>query len=158
MGAVWGIVEAVFGVYYQYLARSVQPAGPPSIIPLDQVTDLFSRVLRTGLVSTAKGDTSTGEHARDEQHVVASTAHAHASEVNVHLAGPGSTEPVSGNLQSLRERGRLRSAAIGVMGITEQSIDPDEDEDPLFDGKGNPHVFHMDDPLAIEFREHLRTW
>jgi hypothetical protein len=65
MGAVWGIVEAVFGVYYQYLARSVQPAGPPSIIPLDQVTDLFSRVLRTGLVSTAKGDTSTGEQARD---------------------------------------------------------------------------------------------
>lgn len=153
---MWGLAEAVFGVYYQYLARSVQPAAPPSTLPPEQLVDLFSRVLRTGPASLATGNRSTGELIGHERRMAVNTAHSHVIDVNLHLVTPDSQEPGSGNPSNLRMRGRLYSAAVHVMGIAEQLMDPDEEEDRLFDG--NRPIFHTDDPLAIKFREQLRTW
>lgn len=186
--AGWALVEAVFGVYYQYLARKVQPVAPPSSMHPEALSDLFLRVLHAGLAYSAPGNRYVRDRAQGHRHSafgaeIGTSASANArgaaqggltppkenaSESEAANTGVHATATANGNgvaslppaaaIEARRKRGRLYSAAADTMGAAEEFMDPQEEEDPLFDEKGNPHVLAPDDPLAVEFREQLRTW
>ncbi|BEJ15990.1 hypothetical protein CspHIS471_0505950 [Cutaneotrichosporon sp. HIS471] len=149
--AAWALVEAVFGVYYQFLVRRVQPVAPPSTIKPEDLSDLFLRVLHAGLAYSPSSNRYVRERTgRDVRSPLAPPAENGAAGETTGQAGAPHIER--------RKRGRLYSAAADTIGLAEQYMDPDEEEDPLFDQNGNPHVLATDDPLAVEFREQLRTW
>ncbi|GMK55583.1 hypothetical protein CspeluHIS016_0206390 [Cutaneotrichosporon spelunceum] len=153
--AIWALVEAIFGVYYQVLARRVQPVAPPSAIKPEDLSDLFLRVLHAGLAYSPSANRYVRDRAapRDAPPLALATPAENGvagETLNTGQNGPPTVER--------RKRGRLYSAAADTLDIAEQYMDPSEEEDPLFDERGNPHMLAHDDPLAVEFREHLRTW
>lgn len=181
LGAGWALVEAVFGVYYQHLARKVQPIAPPISMKPEDLSDLYLRVMHAGLAYSAPGNRYVRERAEGHRHSVygkeiptgggmglpppnenateGEAASAYAAHTAVPSANGGiNVAEFAAATADRRKRGRLYSAAADTMGNAEQFMDPQEEDDPLFDENGNPHVLAADDPLAVEFREQLRTW
>jgi hypothetical protein len=143
----------------------VQPVAPPSDIKPEALSDLFLRVLHAGLAYSAPGNRYVRERADGHRHSVYGSEI--PSPLRQSLAPPAedatAAEALNGSAPTAppvtqRKRGRLYSAAADTLGIAEQFMDPNEEEDPLFDENGNPHVLDANDPLAVEFREQLRTW
>lgn len=155
--AIWALAEAVFGVYYQYLARRIQPVAPPSALKPEALSDLFLRVLHAGLAYSAPGNRYERAPADGAAAETAPSPLGLAPPAEDATAGEALGQKQGGAPPAQRKRGRLYSAAADTLGIAQQYMDPGE-EDPLFDEHGNPHVLRADDPLAVEFREQLRTW
>lgn len=147
--AAWAAVEAVFGIYYQYLGWSVQPIAPPSTISPDDLSDIYLRVLHAGLTTASDGS------AKADRELAKVKAKFERRAREREEAAAGKLDAENGQPPHLRLRGRLNS---GKVPTASSYLDEDDEEDPLFDDHGEPRILDADDPRAVEFREQLRTW
>lgn len=165
--ATWATAEAVFAIYYQYLARKVQRIAPPTDITPDALSDLFLRVLHAGLSYDVEKKTYERESTPVElERVTVERSPRSALERAVERLGQtlsgaeGEGEAreghdgVNGSTPSVAQTERERTEANGPRPAETSGTD----RGALFDENGNPNRLEADDPLAVEFREQLRTW
>lgn len=151
---LWATVEAIFGVYYYRLGRSVQPPAPPSQIAPDELSDIYLRVLHAGLTAASDGSAKADRELAKVKAKFEKLAREREEKKNADALANAALN-ANGEPPHLRTRGRLDSGKVPTQA---SFLDDDDEEDPLFDETGEPRVLDSDDPRAVEFREQLRTW
>ncbi|KAL1407461.1 hypothetical protein Q8F55_006894 [Vanrija albida] len=170
---VYAFVEVAFACYLFYLGRKVQAPGLHSSDKLDTISDMFIRTMLAGKNYTpspeGRARALSGAAIRDAQDRARAFAAAAGGSTALKTPLTPGWFPHKMNLGLTSPQLRRRTPLPGDEGGDYLSAGAQHDKsdfekeldaevDALFNEYGDPYKLDVDDPRAVETREHFRMW